>query len=254
MNYDFSEVKIHKDDVAARSAQSINALAYTSGNNIVFNHSQFSPETNQGKKLLAHELTHVMQQSSNNVQRNSIQRITISSAGTPVDGLCGNFERRFTFKLDNSAKTDGYFIQKIERYDNEVNCPGIGACPANPTDTFWEAFFVKANASTFYRQGIGFTDSSSHDPKPNKSGARYANGEIRFFPVAITGDLGRNRKAGLWKPGNAGGVRPSGNLPSVGKEPPWWGKYTEGPAKRFVAADWRCCSEGTNYNVIKSNP
>jgi hypothetical protein len=64
--YDFSNVKIHTDSVAAKSAQSVNALAYTSGNNIVFNKNQYSPETDSGKKLLAHELTHVVQQSKSN--------------------------------------------------------------------------------------------------------------------------------------------------------------------------------------------
>jgi hypothetical protein len=60
--YDFSNVKVHTDTVATKSAQSINALAYTSGNNIVFNHGQYSPDTDSGKKLLGHELTHVVQQ------------------------------------------------------------------------------------------------------------------------------------------------------------------------------------------------
>ncbi len=71
--YDFSNVKIHTDTVAAKSAGSINALAYTSGNNIVFNQNQFSPQTETGKKLLAHELTHVVQQ-SNNRTANSVRR------------------------------------------------------------------------------------------------------------------------------------------------------------------------------------
>jgi len=62
LGYDFSNVKVHTDTVAAKSAQSINALAYTSGNHIVFNSGQYSPETDSGKKLLAHELTHVVQQ------------------------------------------------------------------------------------------------------------------------------------------------------------------------------------------------
>ena len=62
--YDFSNVKVHTDSVAAKSAQSINALAYTSGNNIVFNSGQYSPATHGGKHLLAHELTHVIQQES----------------------------------------------------------------------------------------------------------------------------------------------------------------------------------------------
>lgn len=253
LGYDFSDIKIHTDTAAVHSAQSINALAYTVGNNMVFNQNRFSPASDDGKKLLAHELTHVVQQKGNTVRPGTIQRLKVSPAGTHVDGTCGNFERRFTFKIDNTIPTDGYLIQKIDRYDNEVNCPGIGACPANPTATFWEAFFVKANASTFYRQGIGFTDSSSHDPKPNKSGARYAYGEIRFFPIAVTGNLGKNRIAGLWKPGNAGGAPPSGNLPSVDKEPLWWNKHIEGPATRYVTADWRCCTDGKNYNVIKSS-
>lgn len=71
--YDFSDVKIHTDADAAKSAQSVNALAYTSGNNIVFNRNQFSPGSDHGKRLLAHELTHVVQQKSSTLQK-SIQR------------------------------------------------------------------------------------------------------------------------------------------------------------------------------------
>ncbi len=71
--YDLSNVRIHNDTIAAKSAQSINALAYTSGSNIVFNENQFSPETDSGKKLLAHELTHVVQQDQN-IQTKKIQR------------------------------------------------------------------------------------------------------------------------------------------------------------------------------------
>jgi hypothetical protein len=61
---DFSNVRLHTDSVAAKSAQSINALAYTTGNNIVFNSGQYSPDSDSGKKLMAHELTHVVQQKS----------------------------------------------------------------------------------------------------------------------------------------------------------------------------------------------
>ncbi|MGN6401438.1 MAG: eCIS core domain-containing protein, partial [Flavisolibacter sp.] len=62
--YDFSHVRIHDNDKAAESANSINALAYTSGNNIVFNNGAYLPNMDSGKRLLAHELTHVMQQQS----------------------------------------------------------------------------------------------------------------------------------------------------------------------------------------------
>lgn len=60
--HDFSNVRLHTDPAAAKSAQSINALAYTSGNNIVFNTGQYSPESATGQRLMAHELTHVVQQ------------------------------------------------------------------------------------------------------------------------------------------------------------------------------------------------
>ncbi len=71
--HDFSNVKLHTDSVAAKSAQSINALAYTTGNNIVFNSGQYSPESASGKKLMAHELTHVVQQQGN-INPKSIQK------------------------------------------------------------------------------------------------------------------------------------------------------------------------------------
>ncbi|MGZ3766628.1 MAG: eCIS core domain-containing protein, partial [Mucilaginibacter sp.] len=71
--YDFSNVRVHTDAGAAKSAQSINAFAYTTGNNIIFNNGQYSPESESGKRLMAHELTHVVQQ-RNNVLPKLIQR------------------------------------------------------------------------------------------------------------------------------------------------------------------------------------
>ncbi|AEV96875.1 hypothetical protein A4D02_29960 [Niastella koreensis] len=62
IGYDFSQVRIHTDKEAAESARSVHAKAYTIGNNIVFNEGQYNAESQEGKKLLAHELTHVVQQ------------------------------------------------------------------------------------------------------------------------------------------------------------------------------------------------
>ena len=61
--HDFSKVKIHTDEAASRSSNSVNALAYTVGNDIVFGEGQYAPNTLAGRKLLTHELTHVVQQS-----------------------------------------------------------------------------------------------------------------------------------------------------------------------------------------------
>jgi Domain of unknown function (DUF4157) len=64
--HDFSQVRVHTGGEAARSAQDVNAKAYATGYNIVFGAGQFTPSTLQGRKLLAHELTHVVQQSNSN--------------------------------------------------------------------------------------------------------------------------------------------------------------------------------------------
>ncbi|MET1081660.1 MAG: DUF4157 domain-containing protein [Burkholderiales bacterium] len=60
--YDFSRVRVHADERAAESARAVNALAYTIGADVVFAERQYSPEATAGRRLLAHELTHVIQQ------------------------------------------------------------------------------------------------------------------------------------------------------------------------------------------------
>lgn len=77
--YDFGKVKIHNHPLAHQSAKDIHALAYTSGNNIAFADGRFAPQTAAGKKLLAHELTHVVQQSG---QRPAVQAVNTTAVNT----------------------------------------------------------------------------------------------------------------------------------------------------------------------------
>jgi len=71
---DFSEVNVHTDDNAVQMSQEIGAKAFTHGNDIYFNQGQYNPSSHAGKHLLAHELTHTMQQGGN-IQK-KIQRAT----------------------------------------------------------------------------------------------------------------------------------------------------------------------------------
>jgi len=64
---DFSNVRIHADSEAARMARALNAEAFTYGRDIYFGEGRYRPETTEGKRLLAHELTHVVQQSRGKV-------------------------------------------------------------------------------------------------------------------------------------------------------------------------------------------
>jgi len=59
---DFSRVRVHTDVQAVRSARAVDAIAYTVGNDVVFDHGHYAPDTTIGQRLLAHELTHVVQQ------------------------------------------------------------------------------------------------------------------------------------------------------------------------------------------------
>ncbi|WP_372756893.1 DUF4157 domain-containing protein [Mariniflexile sp.] len=59
---DFSHIKIHNDGASAAMCQELGAQAFTRGNNIYFNEGKYNPNSAEGKRLLAHELTHTIQQ------------------------------------------------------------------------------------------------------------------------------------------------------------------------------------------------
>jgi Domain of unknown function (DUF4157) len=61
--HDFSQIRVHTDSRAAESARSVNALAYTVGRDIAFGAGRYAPGESEGRRLLAHELTHTIQQS-----------------------------------------------------------------------------------------------------------------------------------------------------------------------------------------------
>ena len=90
--HDFSHVRVHTDSKAPASVQAVNALAYTVGRDVVFGAKQYAPGTVEGQRLLAHELTHVVQQEAGGV--NSVQaKPAMHQPGSP-------FEREADFMAD----------------------------------------------------------------------------------------------------------------------------------------------------------
>lgn len=79
--YDFSHVRIHTDSHAARKSDELNAEAFTIGRDVFFNAGRYRPSSAEGKKLLSHELTHVIQQG----KAPQIQLRTERRAGYRVD-------------------------------------------------------------------------------------------------------------------------------------------------------------------------
>jgi len=102
--YDFSQVRVHSDAAAEQSARDVAANAYTVGHSMVFGEGRFSPGTHEGRRLIAHELTHVVQQSGADGiragQNNGVGGLFVSS---DVAQVTGSGRRQFTVNGTTSA-------------------------------------------------------------------------------------------------------------------------------------------------------
>jgi uncharacterized protein DUF4157 len=250
---DFSSVRLHTDSQAVRMSRDVNAHAFTHGKDIYFNQGKFDPSSAGGKHLLAHELTHTIQQDGSEIRRLSITR----HSRTPLD--CGGRQVRWIFTLDNPAPADGYIVQRVRYLLTQENCPSnVSSISLTPTLEFWEAWEVNAGDTRHaLHSHFGFTDMSARPPEPGKSGVQATLGTVKFFLRSVTGDLGRfatppSTPGSSWAPGN--GV--SGSLPSTLSQPSWWNNTpTEGPARRWASSWWNCCGEeSSHFSRIDSNP
>jgi hypothetical protein len=97
---DFGGVRVHTGATASRSAESVQANAYTVGNDIVFRGSGYQPDTPSGRHLLAHELTHVVQQRSGPVDG------TPTAGGVSVSDPGDRFEQAAEQVAEQTVQRD----------------------------------------------------------------------------------------------------------------------------------------------------
>jgi hypothetical protein len=76
---DFRGVRVHADARAAQLVRAVNARAFTVGRDVFFGAGEYAPEIDKGRRLLAHELAHVIQQNTSTYHRNQIRRQPIAS-------------------------------------------------------------------------------------------------------------------------------------------------------------------------------
>jgi len=130
--FDFGKVQIHNNSLAHQSAKDINALAYTHQHHIAFGAGQYQPHTESGKKLLAHELTHTLQQDGNNVRRMvKLNSVPMSHAGFIVEDDVSPAEGVMTKSAFMATLNDEVCIAVNEglqgtSYSSD-NCPYIRA-------------------------------------------------------------------------------------------------------------------------------
>lgn len=95
LGHDFSRVRVHTDERASKSARAVGASAYTVGEQLVFAPGKYRPRTSEGRRLLAHELTHVVQQQGG---RSNSSRPPLSSASSEhereADRIAEKFDTR----------------------------------------------------------------------------------------------------------------------------------------------------------------
>ena len=138
---DFSNVRIHTDSKAHESAKSVQAHAYTVGNDVVFQSGKYDPGSDSGKRMLAHELTHVVQQRSGPVDgtpaaggikvsspsdrfeqaaERSADHVMSSGQVAPIASGAGSSVQR---EEDDDKDVQGYFVQR-EEDDDEKDVQG----------------------------------------------------------------------------------------------------------------------------------
>ncbi len=207
--YDFSSVRIHHDRGANEVSQQVGARAFTLGNDIFFGRAEYRPESRDGQHLLAHELTHVVQQGEGRIAR-QIQRQTSCSSYAGYDtkadlktyNCAGLALRTYLFTAPPSA-----VYSEISSHFLAASTPFGGSCgPGDVKFWLWEYDLhiedskgnVLAPPSPDFHIVGGRTDASGGDP------------------VDVYSKNGRRQ---VYGPGTGPGFKPPARAPALSNDP-----------------------------------
>ena len=193
--FDFGGVRIHTGEAASTSAQALNARAYTVGSNIVFGENAYASKSPSGRKLLAHELTHVVQQGGAPTHQR-VARSLNSSFGTRGDNFNAkdDEERRQTLSVPGKAATPD--IQREEEAP-AVPTAAVPTLTLTPGDTLTRGdslaagvSFTAAAGETLTVTGWTYTTASLGTVTRAATDATF---QTRWEGVmALSGDLAMN--------------------------------------------------------------
>jgi hypothetical protein len=147
--HDFSRVRVHSGPYAEQSAKDVNAHAYTVGHSIAFDVGRFAPETREGRRLLAHELTHVVQQSGAHASRAARGDETHDPWPIESRGPIGVVQREVNPKRIASQEA---VLEKIKEIADRT---GTGKSSA------------EGNLARLAALGIGFNPGATKEEKDN---------------------------------------------------------------------------------------
>ncbi len=182
--HNFSQVRIHSDSRAANAADSVNARAFTMGQDVVFGAGQYKPQAFEGKRLLAHELTHVVQQSggSNGVSESPtiIQRGLGDGHDLQSPWLAGDLRLEDIFDDDESKflrqGSRGTSVKRVQQLlfflGFDIGPAGADGIFGPDTDAAVRAFQTQSAPPVDGIIGpitIGALDREANQPEPNRT-------------------------------------------------------------------------------------
>jgi Domain of unknown function (DUF4157) len=184
---DFSTVNIHTGEDAVQMNKELNAQAFTHGSDIYFNQGKYDPQTTTGKQLLAHELTHVVQQGA--INKKNIQRSCHDGACDSCRGGTRDFWITFYFRRRANEKT----MKTIRDQINGAKAVLKNCCLNLKAEFNW-SLLAGGDTFTFDKKKAGGGWTYSDDAVKLGSGNTFSGS--RGIPVLIVDHV----------PGSGGGV------------------------------------------------
>lgn len=168
LGHDFSQVRVHADGEAAEAARSLDARAFTLGRHVVFGEGEYRPASSEGRKLLAHELAHVIQHAGAPV----LARQAAGGPGpaTSTGWIPGADEWTYVAYLDQKMIRVARNVSSMSRDNRIGTIPWITNNPGNLTVDASGAASPKQGAREPFRQGA----SSTVFKATPKAGFHYA--------------------------------------------------------------------------------
>lgn len=160
---DFGAVRVHTDARATESARAVNAVAYTVGRDVVFGAGRYAPGTGEGRRLLAHELAHVVQQGDTHAPAAVQRQATLANSSTvetPATASGGPYICADPESMEGKSIGDGHCVKFVQ------------ACAGAPRTASWEEG-TKVQGSTGIAKGTVI--ATFEDGKyPNRSTGNHA--------------------------------------------------------------------------------
>lgn len=200
---DFSKVRVHTDSDAVGMNNQVQAHAFTHGSDIYFNEGTYQPDSKEGTKLLAHELTHVVQQGG--AAKSTVQRKVVSAVSHSAPAMVqrGIISRARNWAADKANNIPGFSMLTVI----------IGFNPINGQD-------VPRNAANIFRGIMGFLPGGDLIWRAlNNHGIFDQVGNWIVQQLETLGDIGGALKDAFWEfvdslslsdfaPWNIGGLWP----------------------------------------------